>query len=164
MGKKMSKIKTIKSLWKNNKRGLFAAAYNYLVATKVTDVLSDKTFLKLTYKIRIGRSLDLNNPQGFNEKIQWLKLYDRNPEYNKMVDKHAVKDYVAKKIGEEYVVPTLGVWEKFKDIDFAKLPEQFVLKCTHDSGSVIVCSDKHFVHVTVVLFCRIFCAYAIQIL
>ena len=86
--------------------------------------------------------LNLDNPQTFNEKLQWLKLYNRKPEYTMMVDKYAVKDYVASIIGSEYIIPTLGVWEKFDEIDFDKLPNQFVLKCTHDSGRVVICKDK----------------------
>ncbi len=90
----------------------------------------------------MGKKLDLKDPKTFNEKLQWLKLYDRNPEYTKMVDKYEVKKYVADIIGEEYIIPTLGVWDKFEDIDFAALPDQFVLKCTHDSGGLVICRDK----------------------
>jgi hypothetical protein len=86
--------------------------------------------------------LNLKNPQTFNEKLQWLKLYDRKKEYPLYVDKFEVKKYVADKLGEEYVVKNYGVWETVEDIDFDSLPKQFVLKCTHDSGSVIVCRDK----------------------
>ena len=104
--------------------------------------LSDKIYLKLKYKMLMKKELDLDNPKTFNEKLQWLKLYDRNPEYTKMVDKYDVKEYVSKIIGEEYVIPTIGVYEKFDNIDFAKLPNQFVMKCTHDSGGIIICKDK----------------------
>lgn len=90
----------------------------------------------------VWKKLNLDKPVTFNEKIQWLKLYDRKPEYSKMVDKYEVKKYVADVIGEQYVIPVLGVWDKFDDIDFDKLPDQFVLKCTHDSGGVIICNDK----------------------
>ncbi len=86
--------------------------------------------------------MDLNNPVSYNQKLQWLKLYDRNPNYIKMVDKIAVKDYVKNIIGEQYIIPTIGVWEKFDDIDFDSMPNQFVLKCNHDSGSVVVCKNK----------------------
>ena len=86
--------------------------------------------------------MDLKKPQTFNEKLQWLKLYDRNPEYTKMVDKYEAKKYVANIIGEEYIIPTLGVYDKFEDINFATLPNQFVIKCTHDSGGLIICKDK----------------------
>ena len=98
--------------------------------------------LKKMFKERMGYSLDLENPKTFNEKLQWLKLHDHNPLYTTMVDKYAVKKYVSDKIGEQYIIPTFGVWEHFDEIDFDKLPNQFVLKCTHDSGSVVVVSDK----------------------
>lgn len=104
--------------------------------------LKDKTYLKLQYKNRMGKELSLEKPQTFNEKLQWLKLYDRNPEYTKMVDKYEVKKYVANIIGEEYVIPTLGVYDKFEDINFETLPNQFVIKCTHDSGGLVICKDK----------------------
>ena len=104
--------------------------------------MKDERYLKIIFKIRTGQELNLNNPQTFNEKLQWLKLHDRRPEYSMMVDKYAVKKYVAEKIGEQYIIPTLGVWDRFDDIDFAKLPDQFVLKCTHDSGGLVICRDK----------------------
>ena len=90
----------------------------------------------------MGKKLNLDNPQTFNEKLQWLKLNDRKPQYTLMVDKYAVKDYVKNKIGEEYIIPTYGVWNNFDEINFEKLPDNFVLKCNHDSGSVIVCKSK----------------------
>ena len=104
--------------------------------------IPDKLYLKLLYRIKMGKKLNIKHPKSFNEKIQWLKLYDRNPAYTTMVDKYKVKRYVSKKIGEEYIIPTLGVWDKFDDIDFCKLPNQFVLKCTHDSGGLVICKDK----------------------
>ena len=104
--------------------------------------MSDEKYLKIVYRIRTGHKLNLDNPQSFNEKLQWLKLHDRRPEYTIMVDKYAVKKYIAKKIGKQYIIPTLGVWDKFDDIDFDKLPDQFVLKCTHDSGGLVICRDK----------------------
>lgn len=104
--------------------------------------LPDKTYLKLKFRLRTGQTLNLNNPQTFSEKLQWLKLYDRRPEYVTMVDKIAVKDYVAKIIGEEYIIPTLGVWDRPEDIDWDMLPNQFVLKCSHDSGGLVICKNK----------------------
>ena len=104
--------------------------------------MSDEAYLKKLYYYRVGKTLNLDNPQTFNEKIQWLKLYDRKPAYTTMVDKYEAKKYVADIIGEEYIIPTLGVWDRFEDIDFDKLPEQFVLKCTHDSGGLVICRDK----------------------
>ena len=105
-------------------------------------VLPDKLYLKLFYKNTFGRKLDLKNPKSYNEKLQWLKLYDRKPEYIAMVDKCEAKRYVAGIIGPEYIIPTLGVWDRFDDIDFDTLPDQFVLKCTHDSGGVVIVKDK----------------------
>ena len=104
--------------------------------------LPDRLYLKLFYRIKMGKKLNLDNPQTYNEKIQWLKLNDRKDIYTTMVDKYEAKNYAADQIGEEYIVPTLGVWESFDDIDFEKLPEQFVLKCTHDSGGLVICRDK----------------------
>lgn len=110
--------------------------------TKKLPLLPDENFLKMYYLVMMRRELNLKNPQTFNEKLQWLKLYDRKPEYTTMVDKYAVKKYVADIIGEEYIIPTLGVWDHFDEIDFDKLPNQFVLKCTHDSGGLVICKDK----------------------
>ncbi len=109
---------------------------------EIKKYIPDKIFLKYLYYKRMDKKIDLTCPQTFNEKLQWLKLYDRSPEYTKMVDKHEAKKYVADVIGEEYIIPTLGVWNKFEDIDFNQLPNQFVLKCTHDSGGLVICKDK----------------------
>lgn len=102
----------------------------------------DKIYLRLMYRAHMGQKLDLKGPKTFNEKLQWLKLYDRNPLYTTMVDKYAVKQYVAERIGQQHLIPTLGIWERFEDIDFASLPDQFVLKTTHDSGGIVICTDK----------------------
>lgn len=107
------------------------------------DGMDDETFLKMAYKRKFGKELDLNNPVTFNEKLQWLKLNDQKPEYTEMVDKFLAKKYVASIIGQEHIIPTLGVWSHFDDIDFDELPTQFVLKCTHDSGGLVVCKDKN---------------------
>ena len=116
--------------------------FSYLTKLGVFNGLSDEQYLKLKYKNIFGRELNLDNPKTYNEKLQWLKIHDRKPEYTTMVDKYAVKQYVADRIGEQYIIPTLGVWEHFDDIDFDNLPNQFVLKCTHDSGGLIICKDK----------------------
>lgn len=102
----------------------------------------DDIYLKKRYKAFVGNELNLDNPQTFNEKLQWLKIHDRKPIYTTMVDKYEAKKYVAKLIGEEYIIPTLGVWDNFNDICFDTLPNQFVLKCTHDSGGLVICRDK----------------------
>ena len=104
--------------------------------------LPDKYCLHLLYWARLGKPLNLKNPRTLNEKLQWLKLHDRNPMYTDMVDKYEAKRYVAERIGEKYIIPTLGVWDRFEDIDFDTLPDQFVLKCTHDSGGLAICRDK----------------------
>ena len=104
--------------------------------------MSDEKFIKMKYKQVRGENLNLQTPHTFNEKIQYLKLYDRDPLYTKLVDKYEVRNFIKNKIGEEYLIPLLGVWNNFDEIDFSKLPDQFVLKCTHDSGGVIICTDK----------------------
>ena len=105
--------------------------------------IPDELYIKIKYKLSMGYWPDLKNPKTFNEKLQWLKLHDRNPLYTTLVDKYAVRQYVADKIGEEYLIPLVGgPWKNANEIDFDALPEQFVLKCNHDSGGVIVCKDK----------------------
>lgn len=104
--------------------------------------IGDEKYLKIAYRIAMGKKLPLDNPQTFCEKLQWLKIYDRKPEYTMMVDKYEAKKYVAEIIGEEHVIPTIGIWDRFEDIDFDSLPNRFVLKCTHDSGGLIICKDK----------------------
>lgn len=109
---------------------------------KFSKLIPDRAYLKLKYRANFGRKLNLKSPKTFNEKLQWLKLYDRKTEYTALVDKYEVKSHVAEKIGEEYIIPTLGVWDHAEDIDFDALPNQFVLKCTHDSGGIVICRDK----------------------
>ena len=105
--------------------------------------LGDEEFLRRKFRAELGYELDLKNPKTFNEKLQWLKLYDRNPIYTTMVDKCAVKKYVADLIGEEYIIPTLGEWDNPDEIDFELLPSKFVLKCNHNSGQgMCICRDK----------------------
>lgn len=108
----------------------------------------DEDFLKRMYQICTGRELNLENPVLYTEKLQWLKLYDHRPEYTTMVDKYAVKHYVAERIGAEYVIPLLGVWNDVEEIDFDSLPVRFVLKTTHDSGGIVVCKDKKQLDIT----------------
>ena len=104
--------------------------------------VSDKQYIKIIYKAIFRKNIDLNNPITFNEKLQWLKLYDRKNWYSNLVDKYEVKKIVSEKIGQQYVIPTIGVFNSFSEIDFNQLPGRFVLKCTHDSGSVILCKNK----------------------
>lgn len=105
-------------------------------------LLDDEKFICRKFERLLGYYPNLKQPQTFNEKLQWLKLHDRNPVYTKLVDKYEVKKHVANKIGSEYIIPTLGVYDTFDKIDFNKLPDQFVIKCTHDSGGVVVCKKK----------------------
>ena len=106
-----------------------------------TYILSDKSFIQKIYKERMGKEINLKNPKTFCEKQNWLKLYDRKPIYTVMVDKYLARNFVAEKVGEEYLVPLLGVWDNADDIDFSMLPDKFVLKCNHNSD-VIICTDK----------------------
>ena len=104
--------------------------------------MDDERYLRIAFRIRMGERLNLENPQTLNEKLQWLKLNDHRPEYSTMVDKYEAKKYISNIIGEEYVLPALGVWDSFDKINFDNLPNQFVLKCTHDSGGIVICRDK----------------------
>ncbi len=111
-------------------------------AHSLSTLLSDKLYLQLKYYKHFRRWIHFNTPSTFNEKLQWLKIHDRRPVYTTMVDKLAVRQYIAEKIGGEYLIPLLGTWDSFDQIDFSSLPDQFVLKCTHDSGSVVICKDR----------------------
>lgn len=108
-----------------------------------TNCISDKKFLCIKYKQTIGKDLCIDDPVMFNEKLQWLKLYDRKPKYTMMVDKYKVREYIAEKIGEQYLIPLLGVWDTPEEIDFSVLPNQFAMKCNHNSGlGMCICTDK----------------------
>ena len=104
--------------------------------------LPDMTYIKLYYRLRVGRKLNVRNPETLNEKLQWLKFNYRFPLQSIVSDKLLVRDYVKEKIGEKYLIPLLGSWKEYSDIDFSALPNQFVLKCNHDSGGLVVCTDK----------------------
>ncbi|MCQ2520964.1 MAG: glycosyl transferase [Lachnospiraceae bacterium] len=108
----------------------------------IARLIPDKMYLKLLYRDIIGKKLNLKNPVTYGEKLQWLKLYDRNPLYHMLVDKYEVKNYIKEKIGSQYVVPLYGVWNTPGDIDFSSLPDSFVLKSTHDSGGYFICKNK----------------------
>ena len=110
---------------------------------KIKNYIPDKIYLHLMYYILTNKKLNLDNPKTFNEKLQWLKLHNRKPEYTKMVDKYEVKNYITNILGKEYIIPTLGVYEKWEDINLDILPNQFVIKCTHDSGGIAIVRDKN---------------------
>ena len=111
---------------------------------KTNFLYSDKMYLKMLFRLKMGYKLDLKNPKTYSEKLMWLKIHDNNPEYSELVDKYAVKAIVAQKIGEQYVIPTLGVWDRPEDIEWDKLPDRFVLKTTHGGGNtgVVICKEK----------------------
>ncbi len=138
----MGKLKTILNLIKNDRDGLKNIFACKLAKSKISRIIPDKLYLKIQYRFRMGKKLNLNSPKTFNEKLQWLKLYDRKPEYSRYVDKYDAKEVVADKLGSEYIISTIGVWDSVDEIDFEALPNEFVLKCTHDSGSVVICRDK----------------------
>ena len=119
------------------------ARFVFLNSLGLYNRMSDEKFLKKAFKVIMNQKLNLDNPQTFNEKLQWLKLYNRKPEYTMMVDKYKVREYVAEQLGEEYLIPLLGVWDDPDEIDFDALPNQFVLKCNHNSGlGMYICNDK----------------------
>lgn len=109
---------------------------------RLAPILPDEVYLKVRFRQRVGYWPNLKNPRTFNEKLQWLKLHDKHPEYTTMVDKIEAKKYVASIIGEQYIIPTLGVWNSVDEIDWDSLPNQFVIKVTSDSGGIVVCKDK----------------------
>ena len=135
----MSKLRTGINLLRNNRRALLSH-----IIEKIGFLLNDKLYLKLLFRIRMGYRLNLDNPETFSEKIQWLKIYDRQPRYTTLVDKYLVKDIVADIIGKEHIIPTIGVWDNPESIEWDKLPKQFVLKTTHGGGNsgVVICKDK----------------------
>ncbi|MCL2638020.1 MAG: glycosyl transferase [Oscillospiraceae bacterium] len=114
---------------------------NLLCCHAALQEIEDEDFIKVFYYTCFGKELNLDNPTTLNEKMQWLKLYDRRAEYSVLADKYEVREFVASRIGEEYLIPLYGSGECFEDIDFGELPEEFVLKCTHDSGSVVIFRD-----------------------
>ncbi len=116
-------------------------AYRKICKVFMTQI-PDKKYIELLYEVRTGKKLNLQSPKTYNEKLNWLKLYYHNNELTKMADKITAKEIVSESIGSEYVVPIIGIWEKAEDIDYEKLPNSFVLKCNHDSGSVVICKDK----------------------
>ena len=117
--------------------------FNYLTKLGLTNMLSDRRFLQIRYKREFNKELFFDRPVTFNEKLQWLKLYDRKPEYTVMVDKYKVREYIAEKIGDQYLIPLIGVWDSPDEIDFNALPNQFVIKCNHNSGlGMCICADK----------------------
>lgn len=133
-----------KRLLQQASKYLFDSDYRFLVNSLwFYKDMPDEEYIKKKYKARTGKKLNLDNPQTYNEKPQWLKLYDRNPRYTVMADKYLVREIVLERLGEEYLIPLLGVWDTPDEIDFESLPKQFVLKCNHNSGlGMCICRDK----------------------
>ncbi len=138
----MSKLKTFFKLLRSDRKAISRSVFLNLKNWRILRFMGDKAYIRFAYKCCVGEKLNLKNPITFSEKLQWLKLHDRKPEYTLMVDKYAVKDYVSTKIGEQYIIPTLAVWNTLDEIDFDCLPNKFVLKWNHDSGSIVICRDK----------------------
>jgi len=128
MIKKLIKISFVKSF--------------YIFFTNLCSIIPDEPYLKVLFRIRTGKKLNLTPPKTFNEKLQWLKIHNHDDRYSIMVDKYLVRDYIADKIGTDYLIPLLGVYNNANDININELPNEFVIKCTHDSGSVILCKTK----------------------
>jgi hypothetical protein len=116
--------------------------YLYILNRLSLFFFSDRLYISIKYRLCFGEPINLDNPSSFNEKLNWLKLHDRNPLYTILVDKYEVKKYVSNVIGSKYIVPSYGVWDKFENIDFENLPNSFVLKATHDSSGALICSNK----------------------
>lgn len=105
-------------------------------------IKNDRIYLSIIYRLYMGRKCNFDKPITFQEKLQWIKLHDRKDIYHQMVDKYDAKQFIKERVGEEYVVPTLGIWNKFEDIDFESLPDKFIMKNTYDSASYFICKDK----------------------
>lgn len=141
----MSYLHSLGEFIDKGRRFLLDKGYRWQVraARGAFDEMSDEEYLQGLWRAVMGEKLELDHPRTFNEKLQWLKLHDRRPEYTMMVDKYRVRDFVREKLGEEYLIPLLGVWDVPEDIDFTALPNQFVLKCNHNSGlGMCICTDK----------------------
>lgn len=140
----MSKLQTARNLWKIDKFSIVHPLFVKLNKMGLLNWMPSAMYLKIDFRLKLGKSLDLEHPCSFNEKIQWLKLYGYKPEYDNYVDKYSVKDYIRNTIGDEYVVPTFGVWNSVEEIDWDKLPLKFVLKTTSGSGGndVYLCKNK----------------------
>jgi hypothetical protein len=127
---------------RKNTTALTRKIIRHILRTKMACFIPDPLYLRIRYWAELGEKLNIRHPVTFNEKLQWLKLYNRKPEFTMMADKFEVRKYVADRVGEKYLVPLIGVWERFEDIDFSALPGRFVLKCTHDCGGLVICRDK----------------------
>ena len=138
----MKKINTLIKILKSDKKTFMDTLFYLLRKWNLLNVFSDKLFIRFGYYCRFGECLDLSNPKSFNQKLNWLKLYGRKIEYSALVDKFEVKKYVGNIIGSQYIIPTLAIWNKIEDINWNELPDEFIIKCTHDSHSYSICKNK----------------------
>lgn len=126
----------------NSETPKMATVFQLLGSHGLLNWVPDKLYIKIIYRLSMQKKCNLKDPQTYTEKLQWIKLYDRRPDYTMMADKYEVRKYVADRVGGEHLIPLLGVWDSPDDIDFDSLPDSFVLKCNHDSGGVVICKDK----------------------
>ena len=126
-----------------NIRSILKKMYLSIYHLGLLNFIPDEVFIPFQYRVATGKYLDLSNVKTFNEKIQWIKLYDRNPIYPLIVDKYKVREYVSEKIGAQYLIPLLGKWDRVDDVNLQSLPDQFVIKCNHDSGGIAICRNKN---------------------
>ncbi len=139
----MSNINKILYYFKHDKRKLFSKLYIVIMRLPIIrHLIKDETYIKKNYEFATGRKLDFKNLSTFNEKLQWLKLYDRNSLYPILADKYLVREYIKNKIGNQYLISLIGVYDNAKDINWKSLPNKFVLKCNHASGTNIICQNK----------------------
>lgn len=129
------------------KKTSFVVLGRFISKLQQNKIISDEIFIRLQYLVLLKKILHLKKPITLNEKVQWLKLYDKRNIYTVLADKYEVKSFVAKKVGQEFVIPTIGIYDSFDEINFSKLPKSFILKCTHDCGSIIICKDKMFFNI-----------------
>lgn len=137
MNRMLGKTKTALSLLRKPQKLILPAGQNGMLK-----FIPDKRYLETIFRVEMGYKLNLEHPKTYNEKLQWIKLYDRKPEYTVYADKYKVRKYIAEKIGEKYLIPLIGMYKKAEDIPWDELPERFVLKCNHASGTNIICTDK----------------------
>jgi len=135
---------TLNKVFRGVLKYVFNSDYRFLfrATRRKYDSMPDEEYLKKMFKIKMGYCLDLDTPETFNQKLNWMKLYYRDPLFTTMVDKYAVREYVSSKIGKQYLVPLLGVWDNPENIDISILPNKFVLKTTHGCGGMSICRDK----------------------
>ncbi|MGM9774605.1 MAG: ATP-grasp fold amidoligase family protein [Candidatus Egerieousia sp.] len=133
-------MRSAKSIWKAISHPRLVLGW--LLGKAAPHIHSDRMYIRMKYRLSLGHSCNFKVPKTFQDKLQWIKLNDHKPIYHQMVDKYDAKKFIEEKVGKEYVIPTIGLWDNFEDIDFDKLPNEFIIKNTHDSGTYFICKDK----------------------